>query len=105
MEIYEKKLQVQQYTCISQGAMKHIFLAYLFFKLVFCINIQLKNIPRDFPGGPLAKTGGTGSIPGPGTRSQVPRLRPSAAKWTKVKINFKIKNINQDTVSLKSDTE
>ena len=76
----KKKLQVQQYMCISQGAMKHIFLAYLFFKLVFCINIQLKNIPRDFPGGPLAKTGGTGSIPGPGTRSQVPRLRPSAAK-------------------------
>ena len=80
MEIDEKKLQVQQYMCISQGAMKHTFLAYLFFKLVFCIDIQLKNIPRDFPGGPVAKTGGTGSIPGQGTRSQVPQLRPSAAE-------------------------
>ena len=105
MEIYEKKFQVQQYMCISQGAMKHTFLAYLFFKLVFCINIQLKNIPKDFPGGPVAKTGGTGSIPGGGTRSQVPQPRPSATKWTKLKINFKIKNINQATVSLKSDTE
>ena len=45
--------------------------------------------PRDFPGNPrvlqllrlcVLKAGGPGSIPGQGTRSHVPQLRPSAAK-------------------------
>ena len=40
---------------------------------------------RDFPHGPVAKTlllvqGGKGSIPGQGTRSHMPQVRPSTAK-------------------------
>ena len=49
---------------------------------------------RDVPGGPVVKTlhsqgRGPGSIPGQGTRSHMPQLRPSIAQ--EIKINFFLK--------------
>ena len=44
-----------------------------------------KDSPGDFPGDPVTETlcfqcGGPGSIPGQGTRSNMPQLRPGAVK-------------------------
>ena len=49
---------------------------------------MVKNVGcGDFPGGPVVEdppstAGGAGSIPGRGTRSHVPQLRPSTEKKT-----------------------